>query len=446
MKIVYRFLLVLLISLLLFGCGRKGGTVEGKVVDGQEQPLPGVTLIFKPVIPVTGVEPLQTKTGSDGNFRISGLTPTSEYIITPETDNWTTKVTRKITAGQLLALTPPMVIRFQLLKNGTVIDTKTGLQWLIHTSTDVSANNVINIAKSINEGGFSDWRLPTKTEILSLKDQPTTAGQAETKSTKQACCVWTAEINSDKTEWDFYIDDGSDFWTSSRMPPNDRVVVVRTFGATTPIAQAPTVVVPSPPAAALSREVTPSSASTPPPVASPMAKLAPSSAPPPAAKGPVASPIVKVAPSPAPPAARVATPAPPPPAPPAAPAHKAAPEEKVSAALTGANTVVLHFAKNDSSIGAPDLAELKAFYAKVKGAAGKLVIEGHADAEGPSAANLNISINRAVNTWTQLKNMGLSDKIKVEVTGVGEGKPVADNKTPEGRNKNRRVELTFTPG
>ncbi len=393
MKIVYRLLLVLLISLFLFGCSeKKGATLEGKVVDGQGQPLSGVTLIFKQVRPVPGVEPLDAKTDNDGIFRISGLTPASEYIITPESDKWTTKVTRKITAGQSLALNPPLAIRFQLLKNGTIMDTKTGLQWLIYTATDISASNVMNTVRNINEGGFSDWRLPTKAEILGLKDQASiVSDQAEPKSAQQACCVWTAEINSDSIEWEFYIDDGNELWTSSGMPPNDRVVVVRTYGAS-PTAQAPTIVVPSPPAAALNKQVTP---------------------------------------SPAPPAATVAVPAP------------VATENK-GAGQPG--SIIVHFDDKKSAITKEDLAALKDFYTKLKDAPGSIIIEGHSDSAASKIAAMKNSVNLALNTLTLLQNMGLSDKIKVELNCLGDTKPVADNNTPEGRNKNRRVELTFTPG
>ena len=74
MKIVHRLLLVLLISVFLFGCsGKKGSTTEGKLVDGQGKPLSGISVTFKQVRPVAGNEQLEARTGIDGIFRISGL-------------------------------------------------------------------------------------------------------------------------------------------------------------------------------------------------------------------------------------------------------------------------------------------------------------------------------------------------------------------------------------
>jgi outer membrane protein OmpA-like peptidoglycan-associated protein len=395
MKIVHRLLLVLLISVFLFGCGgKKGSTTEGKLVDGQGQPLSGISVTFKQVRPVAGNEQLEARTGIDGIFRMSGLMPDSEYIIVPVSDKWTTKVTIKITTGkegQPLVLSSPIVIRFNILANGTIIDTKTGLQWLIYTATDVNAGSVINTVKNIKEGGFNDWRLPTKAELLDLQDKTTSpTEQSESQSANEACCAWTAERNSDKVEWEFYIDDGNDLWTSGKMPPNDRIVIVRNYSGTPATAQAPTVVVPSP----------------------------------------VVVPPPQAAASPAP-AAVTAT----------AVSEK---KDAVGAAQTS-DTVIVRFDPKKATINTEDLAALKVFYTKVKDTSGRILIEGHSDAGGSTISTMKNSVDLALSTLSLLKKMGLSDKAKVELKGMGDAKPVADNKTSEGRNENGRVELTFTP-
>jgi len=74
-----------------------------------------------------------------------------------------------------------------------------------------------------------------------------------------------------------------------------------------------------------------------------------------------------------------------------------------------------------------------------------MLIEGHSNIAGGKAAALKDSQDLANNTLGMLKKMGLNDKMKVEVKGAGDAKPVADNNTPEGKLKNRRVELSFTP-
>ena len=51
MNIARRLLIVLLISVFLFGCSGNKATTEGKLVDGKGQPIAGITVIFKQVKP-----------------------------------------------------------------------------------------------------------------------------------------------------------------------------------------------------------------------------------------------------------------------------------------------------------------------------------------------------------------------------------------------------------
>jgi len=266
MNIARRLLLVLLISVFLFGCSGNKATTEGKLVDGKGQPIAGITVIFKQVKPTVGPEQLEAKTGADGIFRLSGLISSSEYIITPVSDKWKTNVTMKITTGregQIMVLTNPIVIRFNLLGNGTIVDTKTGLQWLIYTATDLKAGDVLNTAKNIREGGFNDWRLPSKADILGLQEKlASTTAQPEAESARQTCCAWVAEPNSEKVEWEFYVDDGNEIWSSSKMPTNDRIVIVRNYSGAPATAQAPTAVVPFPVVVPQPQAATPSAPAT----------------------------------------------------------------------------------------------------------------------------------------------------------------------------------------
>jgi outer membrane protein OmpA-like peptidoglycan-associated protein len=76
----------------------------------------------------------------------------------------------------------------------------------------------------------------------------------------------------------------------------------------------------------------------------------------------------------------------------------------------------------------------------------KTVVEvaGHTDNTGPADYNQKLSERRANAVAQYLESQGLVSN-RVVTIGAGETRPVADNSTPEGRQANRRVELTLTP-
>ncbi|MFO7791068.1 MAG: OmpA family protein, partial [Bacteroidales bacterium] len=67
-------------------------------------------------------------------------------------------------------------------------------------------------------------------------------------------------------------------------------------------------------------------------------------------------------------------------------------------------------------------------------------IRGHTDSIGSASTNMNLSERRAKAVYNYLLNNGI-DKSRMEYKGFGETKPVASNKTEEGRAKNRRTEF-----
>jgi len=71
-----------------------------------------------------------------------------------------------------------------------------------------------------------------------------------------------------------------------------------------------------------------------------------------------------------------------------------------------------------------------------------LRIAGHTDDVGSDKFNLKLSKDRAEAVKTYLVGKG-ANASKVEATGYGEFQPITSNDTPEGRQKNRRVELTL---
>ena len=69
-----------------------------------------------------------------------------------------------------------------------------------------------------------------------------------------------------------------------------------------------------------------------------------------------------------------------------------------------------------------------------------VLIEGHTDGQGSANANQLLSQRRADAVRTALVEDGV-EVARLSVSGVGEDHPIADNATPEGRARNRRVEI-----
>ena len=67
-------------------------------------------------------------------------------------------------------------------------------------------------------------------------------------------------------------------------------------------------------------------------------------------------------------------------------------------------------------------------------------IEGHTDNVGSEDGNLKMSKMRAESVLNYFVSRGIP-QIRFEVVGIGSKQPVADNATPEGKAKNRRVEI-----
>jgi len=86
-------------------------------------------------------------------------------------------------------------------------------------------------------------------------------------------------------------------------------------------------------------------------------------------------------------------------------------------------------------------AQLEALVAKVKNINLEVVIViGHTDSIGSDAYNQKLSFRRAEAVKAFLISKGI-EKNRIYTEGKGEKSPVADNKTKQGRAKNRRVEI-----
>lgn len=69
-------------------------------------------------------------------------------------------------------------------------------------------------------------------------------------------------------------------------------------------------------------------------------------------------------------------------------------------------------------------------------------IDGHTDGQGSALANQSLSDRRANAVRGNLSSMGVSLN-RMDAVGHGEDMPVADNATADGRQQNRRVEITL---
>jgi len=151
---------------------------------------------------------------------------------------------------------------------------------------------------------------------------------------------------------------------------------------------------------------------------------------------------IKPPPPPPPPAPRVAPPPPPaapPPAPVAPPPPPVVPAAPVSEKVTFAADAFFDF---DKSVLKPEAkAKMDDLVGKTGGVNLEVIIAvGHTDAVGTNAYNQKLSVQRADAVKNYLVSKGV-EKNRVYTEGKGETQPVADNKTAEGRAKNRRVEI-----
>jgi len=106
--------------------------------------------------------------------------------------------------------------------------------------------------------------------------------------------------------------------------------------------------------------------------------------------------------------------------------------------------IVLHdinFESDSSKLLASSKAELDRVAAGLRGQPTMgLIIEGHTDATGPDAYNLTLSKLRAKAARDYLVSQGIESS-RLQAEGYGESRPIASNKTKEGRAENRRVEF-----
>ena len=134
-------------------------------------------------------------------------------------------------------------------------------------------------------------------------------------------------------------------------------------------------------------------------------------------------------------------------------------EAKLRAELEGTGVSVTRIGDNitlnmpGNITFATDSADLNSQFFDVLGSVTKVLKEfdqtivevaGHTDSTGSEAYNQQLSERRAQTVATYFTSRKVMAERLITV-GMGELRPVADNSTPEGRQLNRRVEITLVP-
>lgn len=106
----------------------------------------------------------------------------------------------------------------------------------------------------------------------------------------------------------------------------------------------------------------------------------------------------------------------------------------------------LNFAVNKSNLTARNLPLLRKVEKAVNlFSSASLNVEGHTDSFGSDKSNLELSQDRASSVQDfMLTRMDLKNA-QIKAVGFGETRPVANNETVEGRQKNRRIDIVITP-
>jgi outer membrane protein OmpA-like peptidoglycan-associated protein len=132
---------------------------------------------------------------------------------------------------------------------------------------------------------------------------------------------------------------------------------------------------------------------------------------------------------------------------PAAPTTSGAPPPKPAEPVAAApETLVVHFPAGQWQLDNPARsALLKALKRLRENPSVAVKLEGHADSVGSPSQNLELSQRRADEVRRFLVGNGIK-RHRIEVLAMGEARPIASNRSPAGRDQNRRVAITlFTP-
>jgi outer membrane protein OmpA-like peptidoglycan-associated protein len=120
------------------------------------------------------------------------------------------------------------------------------------------------------------------------------------------------------------------------------------------------------------------------------------------------------------------------------------PEDIIRGLVQPKTRVTVHFAFNSSAIlpeSAQNLRSVGIALQSSELASARIQIEGHTDSRGSDQYNLRLSERRAESVRQYLVKQYRIAPARLSIVGKGEAESIAENDTPDGRQKNRRVEL-----
>jgi hypothetical protein len=120
--------------------------------------------------------------------------------------------------------------RFIDNKNGTITDTKTGLMWVSKDNgVPINWPDAKKYCENLNVGGYSDWRMPTLTELATLYNPHKINSNGYNiitliNTTAQSC--WSSEIKG-HSAGRFNFTYGKEYWLRQLYSGPTRVLAVR---------------------------------------------------------------------------------------------------------------------------------------------------------------------------------------------------------------------------
>ncbi len=108
--------------------------------------------------------------------------------------------------------------------------------------------------------------------------------------------------------------------------------------------------------------------------------------------------------------------------------------------------VGLTFQSGQSNVGS----QYRSLLSKVRTAVdvfprSQVIVEGHTDAHGSDGANMELSRSRAEAVGRYLNAELNIATYRISAVGYGETRPIANNETPQGRSRNRRIDIVIEP-